>query len=1023
MRAKFGILNCLGAITIFFATLLVCPRSVFAQDGCDIACQGVADGCGLGIDFLIEVRTGHASIAFVKIVFGYVVEKLCGLSCARIVAANCGAGVSCNSERLCGFVENVCEGVITAIDIASLADIPLEIIKKVPEWMAEELCGRGCHEICEILHLGVPDPPDLCSGAEPGDRQCGINGRPCAFFDSDCCQSASCNMGSWCRVAANLRGYGVCLPCDGCSSIVCNSYSECATFCSNGIRDRGETGVDCGGPCRPCLQDGGSDVVTDTLVPLPTCYDGIRNQDELGVDCGGRCSTLSGRCPSCNGSYCGDPRRDSRQSSAYLYECRNGVYSLLSTCAGNGCQGNLPGTSDRCSSGDAGFIDVNSLDSADAADAGNSSRDTSLSTDSFLDIGSDAADACIPCRLGEVVCSPDGRVRRLCVQSTSSPCPYWEELVCSPVDGSVCIAGSGCVVCGTRGQPCCPTALPCRDASACIGGTCTIPPPGCGNGICDRTSGENCATCLLDCPCPATGTVCTATGMCATCGGRDQPCCGSRVCQSPPASLYSSANCGSDSICHWSCLANREDCDGSIANGCEADLTSPRTCGNCLTNCPLTRPSCMREGAAYACGSGCPVSTQTLCGTSCSDVRVDVANCGSCGNICPSGADCQNGTCLCPAGQSICGNRCVSLQASNNNCGACGAVCSPGQVCLSGSCRCPVGTVLCAGACLVESDMRCGSSCQDCTSSGRMCTAGSCSCPAGTVSCDGSCTDALSNSRNCGMCGAACTAPSGATPTCSGGMCGFLCNTGTHNCGGICVSNGSPQNCGSNSCSPCFPPANATSTCNGLSCDFLCNAGYSRAGGNCVAIMDGGSGSSDASSADVIPADAIPGTRYIFLDSSISCDDRRPIAVTDVFGYTWYRFCYETTDPRPASVDMAQFCDYSGADLPDYLLPRVNVPTGSGPYTVDVLMRISNSQEFCPNARLNGSYPYIVGLSGGARVDTGRTFLYRIVGGAQTVLTLQAIPNGPCSGLNYHGVGTRCPSSSPCALAGDYPCF
>lgn len=44
--------------------------------------------------------------------------------------------------------------------------------------------------------------------------------------------------------------------------------------CNDGVRDQGELGVDCGGPCPAACA---------------TCSDGIQNQGELGVDCGGPC--------------------------------------------------------------------------------------------------------------------------------------------------------------------------------------------------------------------------------------------------------------------------------------------------------------------------------------------------------------------------------------------------------------------------------------------------------------------------------------------------------------------------------------------------------------------------------------------------------------------------------------------------------------------------------------------------------------------------------------------------------------
>lgn len=46
--------------------------------------------------------------------------------------------------------------------------------------------------------------------------------------------------------------------------------------CSDGLRDQGETSVDCGGPCAPC-----------------SCSDGVFNQGELGTDCGGPCPDCS----------------------------------------------------------------------------------------------------------------------------------------------------------------------------------------------------------------------------------------------------------------------------------------------------------------------------------------------------------------------------------------------------------------------------------------------------------------------------------------------------------------------------------------------------------------------------------------------------------------------------------------------------------------------------------------------------------------------------------------------------------
>ncbi|MFH0860394.1 MAG: hypothetical protein V1921_04280 [Candidatus Altiarchaeota archaeon] len=50
--------------------------------------------------------------------------------------------------------------------------------------------------------------------------------------------------------------------------------------CFDERRNQDETGVDCGGPCKPC----------------PNCSDLRRNQDELGVDCGSQCEPCDSEC-------------------------------------------------------------------------------------------------------------------------------------------------------------------------------------------------------------------------------------------------------------------------------------------------------------------------------------------------------------------------------------------------------------------------------------------------------------------------------------------------------------------------------------------------------------------------------------------------------------------------------------------------------------------------------------------------------------------------------------------------------
>ena len=100
------------------------------------------------------------------------------------------------------------------------------------------------------------------------------------------------------------------------------------------------------------------------------------------------------------------------------------------------------------------------------------------------------------------------------------------------------------------------------------------------------------------------------------------------------------------------CPAGFADCDHNPANGCEADLSSIRTCGTCDHVCPtafiFTTEGCMagvcRVTSINCMGrlADCDHNMQTGCEV---DLQVDPANCGACGNSCGRGGTCVNGVC------------------------------------------------------------------------------------------------------------------------------------------------------------------------------------------------------------------------------------------------------------------------------------------------------------------------------------------------------------------------------------------
>ncbi|MFN3403808.1 MAG: T9SS type A sorting domain-containing protein [Cytophagaceae bacterium] len=114
-----------------------------------------------------------------------------------------------------------------------------------------------------------------------------------------------------------------------------NTDTYCPVYdfrCQNGIKDNGETGIDCGGVCPPCT---------------PTCSDKIKNQNEIGVDCGGVCAP----CP----ETCSDGIKNQNETAidcggvcpACPDPCKNGIRNGNET--GIDCGGDCRPCSDFCS--------------------------------------------------------------------------------------------------------------------------------------------------------------------------------------------------------------------------------------------------------------------------------------------------------------------------------------------------------------------------------------------------------------------------------------------------------------------------------------------------------------------------------------------------------------------------------------------------------------------------------------------------------------------------------------------------
>lgn len=264
---------------------------------------------------------------------------------------------------------------------------------------------------------------------------------------------------------------------------------------------------------------------------------------------------------------------------------------------------------------------------------------------------------------------------------------------------------------------------------------------------------------------------------------------GAVACGDSCAHLDSSAaHCGAcDTLCSSDSICDRGQCRPAAA-GCSAGLS---LCGSdCIDvtssdeHCGSCEQACAPEASCGAGSCVCPTPL-AACGDSCVDTASDDANCGACGNACVGGQTCEAGSCVCPVGATLCstqgltivddavavgqtGQSCVDTSVDVKHCGACGNACAGGQTCEQGSCVCPAGQTLCGDRCAdPQSDTAncgaCGSAC----GSGQLCNAGTCVCPQGQSECNGACVDVQSDPANCGACGTRCGLGEG----CDNGAC------------------------------------------------------------------------------------------------------------------------------------------------------------------------------------------------------------------------------------------------------------
>lgn len=267
--------------------------------------------------------------------------------------------------------------------------------------------------------------------------------------------------------------------------------------------------------------------------------------------------------------------------------------------------------------------------------------------------------------------------------------------------------------------------------------------------------------------------------------------CGSPSCAACP-STHGTMGCQGRTCVVTTCDHGYADCNKSGADGCEVDLSKPKSCGACNAACAAATPLCAPAAQTFQCTDGCTPAAPLSCAAQCVDPMTNADNCGACNVKCPVVANatiaCAAAACsfTCKADFHACAGACAPKTdpaTCGPACTACPAPAGGAATCVNDKCgmTCTAPSHLCGAKCVgvgaVDNDpLACGAACTVCpvpANGTATCAAGVCglACTAGYGNCDlvaaNGCEAVLAtDALNCGVCGKSC-----AGQACVGGVC------------------------------------------------------------------------------------------------------------------------------------------------------------------------------------------------------------------------------------------------------------
>jgi hypothetical protein len=656
---------------------------------------------------------------------------------------------------------------------------------------------------------------------------CGMCGRSCSTpHGTPSCAAGTCEITS----------------CDA-------GWDDCDNTASTGCERPLNTLTSCGGCNVACNLPNASESCATGTCTLTTCNSGFRDCTSAQAGCETQLGTPT-NCLSCGDACTNAHGTTSCNATTGCQPVCNTGWKSCDANAGNGCERNIRSLTD-CGDCDVDCALANATESC-----GTGACTLDACSNGWGNCDANQANGCE---------TPLGTLTN-CLSCGNGCSNAHGQVSCNGTNGCQYTCSAGWDSCDANPSNGCETSIwTLNDCGAC-GSDCDVPNSSetCGGGMCTSTT---CATGFAECIAGAPA--------CETQLGTNANC---RSCNEACSNAHGGATCNVTNGCTPVCDAGWKSCDGIADNGCEHDVRTLTSCGDC--DVPCSFPNAAASCSTGSCSMGGCNSGFADCGAGagCETQLGTASNCAACANACtnthgsnacagmPGAFDCSP---TCDDGWKSCNGNpddgCETSVTTLTDCVNCGQTCSfpnGGASCATGSCQptgCNSGFADCTAVAGCETTLGTPTNCAAC---GNACTnahgTNSCAGTPGMFDCsptcsgfwrncnsnpDDGCETSIETLTDCGSCGTPCNFAN-AAETCPSGVCTLgACTAGFANCdaqtGNGCETTlGSSQNCNGcgNACTNSHGTTSCVSTGSGtFDCSPTCSSGWF----NCTNPDDG----------------------------------------------------------------------------------------------------------------------------------------------------------------------------------------